>query len=75
MKNLNADMDVLFALFGMNDMENEFVMALGLAVLAAFAACGLILRLRRGERAESGDIASREKTGADDKDDAAKKGL
>lgn len=74
MKNLNADMDVLFALFGMNDIENEFVMAVGLAVLAAFAACGLILWLRRGERAESGNIASREKTGADDKDDAAKKG-
>lgn len=74
MKNLNADIDVLFALFGMNDIENEFVMAVGVAVLAVVAACGLILWLRRGERAEAGNVTSDEKSGADDKGAAAKNG-
>ena len=33
MRNLNADMDVLFALTGINDIENEFMVAMVLVIV------------------------------------------
>lgn len=53
MKDWNADMDVLFALFGINNMENEFAVAIALAAVAVVAAACLIAWLKRSdERAE-----------------------
>ncbi|MDD6405659.1 MAG: PTS transporter subunit EIIB [Clostridiales bacterium] len=49
MKDWNADMDVLFALLGINNMENEFAVAIALAAVAVAAAACLILWLKRSD--------------------------
>ena len=47
MRNLSVDMDVLFALSGFGDMENEFAVAIALAVVAVMAAVCLAVWIRR----------------------------
>lgn len=52
MRNLNADVDVLFALAGINNIENEFMVAMVL-VIVCFGGCGMSDRMdkkiRQGE--------------------------
>ena len=47
MRNLNADMDVLFALTGINDIENEFMVAMVLVIVCLAAAVCLTVWIRK----------------------------
>lgn len=58
MKDWNADMDVLFALFGIDNMENEFAVAIALAVVAVMAAVCLIVWSRRSGGHVGMDVAA-----------------
>ena len=47
MRNLNADMDVLFALTGINNIENEFMVAMVLVIVCLAAAVCLTVWIRK----------------------------
>lgn len=47
MRNLNADMDVLFALAGINNIENEFMVAIVLVIVCLAAAVCLTVWIRK----------------------------
>ena len=60
MRNLNADMDVLFALAGINNIENEFMVAMVLVIVCLAAAVCLTVWIRKYVRGNaSGSLEDR----------------
>ena len=55
MRNLNADVDVLFALAGINNIENEFMVAMVLVIVCLAAAVCLTVWIRKYVRGNASD--------------------